>query len=164
MTSLYHTMRKPEIAWSLAKLIRENRSLAATEPRDQIISMLHLASDLNPQDIDFFVDHTSTSKTAYLQKFMRWSIETKKSLCYLSSGFEQADISDPSQPFWTPNVSLWDGLESGARFNMAFRASRDSQLQASFGACSTLSLAGTIIDQISVAGAPFMKKVVNSVV
>ncbi|KAK0100199.1 hypothetical protein ONS95_008537 [Cadophora gregata] len=100
------TLRIPSVTTMFAQLVRETRRLKATVPRDHLISMV--ASDLNPDDVRFIVNYSIPTTTEYLMRFMEWSVQTKRTLNFLSSGFEQADVVDPTQPSWIFDVTAWD--------------------------------------------------------
>jgi len=159
-------MRSGEISEELvsfAKLVRDTRRLLATVPRDHVISMVHLASDLSAEDIKCLVDYSIPTTTAYLQSLMRWGVQIKKTLIFLSSGFDQADVADPTQPSWIFDVNSWDGHDGFDRSMVDFRATSQSlstsPIKASFDSdANSMSITGTIIDEIDFLGIIFAQQ------
>ncbi|KAG4422061.1 hypothetical protein IFR04_004802 [Cadophora malorum] len=158
--SLMRSADAPKQFMTLATLVRHTRRLLATDPRDHIISMVHLATDLGAEDVDFLIDYKISTITEYLQSFMQWSVQTKRTLVFFSSGFDQADVADPTQPSWNFDVKSWDRVNRFDRFTVEFRAAAqsgmNSPIEATFDSDThSMSITGAVIDEIAVLGKTF---------
>ena len=165
--SVMRSAKAPEQLLTFAKLVRDTRLLLATDQRDHIISMVHLATDLSTEDIDFLIDYKISSTTEYLRSFMQWSVQIKKTLVFFSSGFDPADVADPTQPSWIFDVNSCDGDRGFDRSTMRFRATAQSgiksPIEATFNSDThSMSITGTIIDEIAALGKTFLVQVSGS--
>ncbi|KAK0100197.1 hypothetical protein ONS95_008535 [Cadophora gregata] len=149
---LIETMKNTESFISLDQMLYLTRRFSVSLPRDHVIDILGLASDINADDINLLANYVD-STTDYFKIFMQWSIEKNKNLDCLSSDFDPANISDSSLPSWMPDVRSWDRQPGMPRSMCGFKAAMNSVPNMSFSSeTSQLQITGSNIDQIATLG------------
>jgi Heterokaryon incompatibility protein (HET) len=138
---------------SLARLLRFTDRFACTDPRDQIIALLNLASDVNGA-AELLPDYTVPAFEIF-HRYAKWTALTKRTLEFLSYDFDPSWRKGMPLPSWVPyHDSNGSDSDKVARVpESKFNATKDCDLRISISDNGdTLHVWGKLVDEVSALG------------
>jgi hypothetical protein len=138
---------------SLARLLRFTDRFACTDPRDQIIALLNLASDVNGAP-ELLPDYTVPAFEVF-HRYAKWTALTKRSLEFLSYDVDPSWRKGMSVPSWVPrhNFNSSDRDKVALVPESKFSATKDCDPRISFSDNGdTLCVWGKLVDEVSALG------------
>jgi hypothetical protein len=145
-------MRSAETETTLSELLYLSRQFLCTDPRDHLIALLGLASDVSGADVELLPDYT-VSNIELFRRYTLWSLIKRRSLACFSSGHNPLAWDDDFSPSWVPDFTSWDCQPGQPRSFMRFRATLDSEgLVTVSRDLKSISIVGMVLDEIEELG------------